>query len=106
MGTFFSGATGKQVEVNKRGIMAEIEIDNSAYQGKKVSRADLMENEDEVEESDEGEEGEEEAGEEGESQYDESSSESVQGDLLKADGVSDDSQDEEAQRNRKLLNQL
>ena len=100
MGKFFTGATGKQVEVNKRGIMADIELENSAYAGKKVSRADLIDNENEEDESEEGdddaEEGEEEFDEEdGESQLSESSSESVAGDLLRADGMSDDSGDEE-----------
>lgn len=40
MSRFFDGSkTGGAVEVNKRSIVADIEIDDKAYKGKKVSRA-------------------------------------------------------------------
>ena len=46
MSKFFAGGSGRQVEVNKRGIMADIELAGSAYEGKKISRAQLLEMDD------------------------------------------------------------
>ena len=43
MNRFFdkSGKSAEPLEVNKRSIVADIELDDGAYKGKKVSRAEL-----------------------------------------------------------------
>ena len=43
MNKFFDGSvkTASAVEVNKRSILADIQLDSGAYQGKKVSRSQL-----------------------------------------------------------------
>ena len=105
MSKFFSGASGKTVEVNQRGIMADIELAGAAYEGKRVSRAEMLLDQENDENSGESAEDED---EDGESQLSESSSESVemQGGL-RADGLDQASEsDEDRQRNKQLLKQL
>ena len=43
MASFFNKTNTPDVEVNRRTILADIELGDSAYEGKKVSRAQMLE---------------------------------------------------------------
>lgn len=103
------GKSGQaDVEVGKRGIMADIEM-KAGYEGKKVSRAQLMADDDSEEgKSDDMEEDDEEGFEEEDvSAMSASSSESVAMDTgrlnKKRVNVEDSSEDEDKKRGKKLL---
>ena len=102
MTKFFKPSGKASVEVNKRTILADIAMADGQYEGKKVTRAELLkDNVSEDEDEDAMESGEMEM-EEGESEMSQSSSESVE--MPVQGGV--DSDDEVTQRNKKLLQKL
>ena len=61
MASFFNKTSTPNVEVNKRTILADIELGDGAYEGKKVSRAEML-----AQQEDDSEDDEEDVGESGE----------------------------------------
>ena len=107
---FEKGMPAQPVEVNKRSILADIELDSGAYAGKKVSRDELEAMKEELE----GEDGESEMEEDGEDELEageselSESSESVAFDQVLKPRVKldEDIENEEMQRKRNLLKKL
>ena len=111
MQRMFSKGPSAEVEVNKRSILADIAMEDGPYEGKKVSRAELFNQDESDEDDDDAESGEgemDEMEEMGESELSESSESVAFEQELKPrkKQVSDSEDDEETARKKELIKKL